>query len=100
MHSGHSFFNGLTLSAPICRGRHFLLGTLNPYYSRAGEDQFCSTSHVSNLLTIFLREIFLNSYILFETFCCVNPSQSVATDRRCESLMISSTTNGNNMKDQ
>ena len=45
MHSGHSFFNGLTLSAPIFRQRHFLLGTLNPYYSRAGENQFCSTSH-------------------------------------------------------
>ena len=36
-----------TLSVPICRGPPILLGTLHPYYSRAGEVQFCSTSHLN-----------------------------------------------------
>ena len=36
-----------TLSVPICRGPRILLGTLHPYYSRAGEVQFCSTSHLN-----------------------------------------------------
>ena len=42
---GLSFHIGWSLTFRICRIRLFLLFCLHPYYSRAGEDQFCSTSH-------------------------------------------------------
>ena len=40
-----SKLGGKTLSVQICRGPPILLGTLHPYYSIAGEAQFCYTSH-------------------------------------------------------
>ncbi len=43
-----------TLSVPFCRDPRILLGTLHSYYSRAGEVQFCSTSHFYLILKLIL----------------------------------------------